>query len=77
MQGREVIMPTVKDIIEHFLIRNKFDGLMDDDCECACIIDDFMPCEPNEGILNCRPGYRQPCDCEEQHSFHIAGKRKV
>jgi len=67
-------MPTVKEVIKHFLIRNKFDGLVNDDGECGCIIDDLMPCYPNEGILECKAGYKQPCDCGD-HDFHISTEK--
>lgn len=67
-----LVAPTVKDIIKRFLIRNNFDGLLDDTGDCACENNDLMPCEPNEGILDCRPGYKRPCDCNEEHDFHMA-----
>ena len=60
---------TVKEIIEQYLRTNGFDGLFSE-VECACGIDDLVPCDgPCD---RCRPGYRVPCppDCGE-HEFHI------
>lgn len=68
-------MPTVKEITKHFLIRNGFDGLLSDDGDCGCIISDLMPCEPNEGIIDCSAGYKRPCECNDEHDFHISATR--
>ncbi len=59
---------TVKSIIEHWLKEYSFDGLFSE-YECACAVgEDFMPCEGE--IADCRPGYKQKCDCGD-HDYHI------
>ena len=60
----------VKDIIEAWLKENGYDGLYGE--ECACRIDDLMPCE--EPGTDCEAGYEGPCDgtCEYAPcDFHI------
>lgn len=63
--------PTVKEIMKHFLIGNKFDGLYSDDCGCS--IDDLMVCDEN--VIHCCPGYKHPCDCPDEHLYHIGAKQ--
>jgi len=56
-------------ILKKWLTENKYDGLFNYECECACIIDDLVPCgDPQE---DCEPGYRSPCDCIDDHDWHI------
>ena len=60
---------TLLEIVEQYLIANKFDGLFSDD-GCACEVGDLFPCEAPHG--DCQPGYKSPCDCGEGHSYHIS-----
>ncbi len=46
-----------KQIIEHYLRANGFDGLATDGCGCG--LDDFMPCG---GCLDCKPAKKHKCD---------------
>ena len=64
----------IQDIIEDYLKKNGFDGLYRED-ECACKIGDLFPCG-GEGVLDCDAGYFGPCDCGEQHRFHIGPKKE-
>ena len=48
----------VREIIKAYLKEHGFDGLVDDDGECGCLVDNLMPCDaPCE---TCRPGFRGP-----------------
>ena len=53
-----------------YLKKNGFDGLFNDNGECACDLADLCPCD-SEGIEECQPGHKKPCDCGEEHEFHI------
>ena len=65
----------VRGIIENFLKTNQFDGLFNESLECACEIGDLVPCESDP--LDCEPGWKEPCDCPEEHQWHITNQRKV
>ena len=49
-----------KDIIAKWLADNEYDGLYNADSECGCNLKDFMPCDGDDGIIDCQPGYLQP-----------------
>ena len=66
---------TVRDIVKNYLKDNQYDGLFMD--ECACTLDDLIPCCGYVAALNCEPGVKVPCDgsCESgKCDFHIAAK---
>ena len=63
-----------QDIIEDYLKKNGFDGLYRAG-ECACKVGDLFPCG-GECVQDCEAGYLMPCDCEDQHRFHIGPKRR-
>jgi len=73
---------TIKEIVKEYLEKNRYDGLYCD--ECACEIDDLMPCEEPE-IANCEAGYKVPCpgpgrcttdgDCD-WHIAHVKPEEK-
>lgn len=46
----------VIDIVKAHLVENGFDGLYQEDAECACLVDDLRPC--GDDCSNCRPGYK-------------------
>lgn len=48
----------VRQITEHWLRANGFDGLATDGCGCG--VDDLMPCDG--GLDNCKPAKRFDCD---------------
>ena len=54
-------------IVREWLIRNGYDGLVSDRCECGCSIDDLMPCG-FDCIESCLPAYRYLHDGEEYYS---------
>ena len=66
---------TVKEIIENWLVNWGYDGLFDEDCDCACLVGDLQPCDG--GMMNCQAGYKIPCppDCGG-HDYHIAAERE-
>ena len=73
-------MGTIGDIIREYLKTNGFDGLVSYDFECGCEIfgcgceiDDLFACE-SEGISECEPGYKIPCDCGGDCGWHIGTK---
>ena len=47
----------VKEIVLDYLSRNSYEGLFNEDSECGCSVDDFMPC--SDGMsAECQPGFR-------------------
>lgn len=65
--------PTIGEILEAYLVTHRFDGLWNNDADCACVTDHLFPCgEPNHE--HCRPGWKSKCDCGE-HDFHIGARR--
>jgi hypothetical protein len=67
-QGGEV---TVNEIIMQYLKSNGYDGLFSED-NCACSLEDLIPCCNSDWVLSCQAGYKHPCpsDCGE-HDYHI------
>jgi len=49
---------TVREMVRKALVDGGFDGLYDS-MECACLVDDLMPCEV-DSIMNCEAGYKIP-----------------
>ena len=49
-------------IAKEWLQKNGYDGLFDRSAECACFLDDLMPCGSFENAEYCKPGYKIPCD---------------
>lgn len=58
----------VKKIVLEYLETKGYDGLFAA-WNCACKKSDLMPCM-GDG-LGCEPGYESPCDCGNEHDFHI------
>ena len=67
-------------MIKAYLIANGYDGLSNDDVDCACTTDDLMPCG-GDFAMSCTAGHKvDGCDemCGEGCDFHIVpGKRQV
>jgi len=74
---------TVKEIVEEHLLEHGYDGVFVEaylrehgydglfkDRDCACALDDLMPCSIIDG--DCEPGYKHPCSCGDGHAFHIS-----
>lgn len=51
-------MQSIIEIVKKHLIDNGFDGLVADDCECGCGVDDLRPCDSD--FSKCMPAYRDP-----------------
>ena len=49
-------MPTVIEILKQHLVDNGFDGLVTDDYECGCGIDDLRPCDAD--FAKCLAAYK-------------------
>lgn len=64
-------MKNIEKMVIDSLKRQGLDGLFNSAAECACQISDLFPCgEPS--MNECHPGRKDPCDCEEEHAFHIS-----
>lgn len=66
----------VQTILEAWLKEHGYDGLYNDDADCACQRTDIAPC----GAIgrDCAPGYKAPCGDEcGHHHFHIEKEGKV
>lgn len=59
---------TVQEMIRAYLESNGYDGLFNPG-ECCCKKDDLAPCEYIQ--MDCQAGYLAPCDCQDEHEFHI------
>ena len=64
-------LKTLLGIVKSYLKQNGFDGLYSP-AECACELDDLMPCD--EPRPNCKPGYKVACRCGEECEWDIAGE---
>jgi len=53
---------TVKEIVLQYLVQNGYDGLSNG--ECICENADLMCCCELGWTINCKPGYKVPCDPE-------------
>lgn len=65
-------------IVKEWLTVNGYSGLFQPGEECACSLDDLMPCM--DFGRDCEPGYREACDpatCTEGGGceFHINPKK--
>jgi hypothetical protein len=47
---------TVRELVADWLKTHGYDGLWDEANECACLLDDLMPCD---SVGACQAGYRQ------------------
>lgn len=59
------------------LIRDGFDGLYNTGLDCACVLDDLMPCDAPR--LECCSGYRQPLtdeDRAEDYEFRLGAIKR-
>jgi hypothetical protein len=53
---------TVLEIVRQYLKTNGYDGLYNEDGQCACLLDDLHPCGEYNDISECSPGYKYVCD---------------
>lgn len=49
---------TIEEIVKKYLADNGYDGLVMEDGECGCTLDDFQPC--GEDFGGCEPAYKGP-----------------
>ena len=49
-------MARIIEIVKAHLEANGFDGLVQEDAECGCLVEDLQPCCGDFGT--CEPGYR-------------------
>jgi len=45
----------VHEIVKKYLVENGYDGLVDEESECGCLITDLAPCQEIQGI--CKAAY--------------------
>lgn len=64
---------TIIEIIKKYLINNEFDGLYNEDYECACEMNDLEPCGQLQS--DCKTGYKHPGDSE--YDFYIKDRKYV
>lgn len=62
--------PSVLEIVKHYLETDgcEYDGLFNADADCACLTEKLAACGD---IMDCRCGWKVPCDCGE-HTCHIS-----
>lgn len=63
---------TLQQLVKDALMRGGYDGLYNEAGDCACEATDLAPC--SRPSLECRPGYRAPCECGD-HDFHIEPRK--
>jgi len=59
-------------LVRQALLEGGYDGLFNCDANCACLVEDLMPC--HEPGMFCEAGFRQPCNgtCDEgECEFHV------
>jgi len=71
---------TVIEIVREYLEKNGFDGLFNEQGECACELNDLAPC--GEIGVDCEAGYKVDCDPETcpmdgNCTFHIIPGKPV
>jgi len=69
----------VKDMVVAYLKEHGYDGLFNDAGECACKLDDPMPC--GDGFAECEAGYLNACTPETcaldgDCAWHIGSKKE-
>lgn len=69
---------TCSEMVSDYLEAHGYDGLVEPNGECACALDNFMPCG-GEHTMDCKAGYRRygcTSSCGKWCNFHIiAGKK--
>jgi hypothetical protein len=65
----------LRGIIADWLRTHGYDGLYDDDGECACRLNDLIPCG-DANPTYCKPGVISICTCGEGHDSHIVSRER-
>lgn len=66
---------TVDDIVALWLSANGYDGLVEKDGECGCILGDLAPC--GDMMATCIAGFRGPDRSGEGYDFVIYPTKKA
>ena len=67
---KEYLKKNKVDIVKKYLEENDFDGLFNEEGECACENSDLYPCDRLED--ECQPGYKISCPSVcGGHDWHI------
>ena len=68
-------MASIREIVETALRCQGADGLVNEDGECGCSLDDLMPCENSiAGFGDCKPAYEKVCPCCGEAIFVSCGQ---
>jgi len=65
---------TVKEIVREYLKTHGYDGLFNEESECACVFSNVILCEA-ENLRDCEAGYLFPCGCGDERHFCIRAKK--
>lgn len=68
-QEEDKMNKDVTQMVTEWLKQNGYDGLYNDDGQCACDISDINPC--GEICTECTAGMKEPCECGDGHNYHI------
>ncbi len=74
---RETSNPDCEEMVLAYLKEHGFGGLYHPDGDCACLVDDLIPCG-GDWVGDCIAGYSVPCDgtCEDGScDYHIAATK--
>lgn len=70
MGEAETSNPTVKEMIRGKLQMLGFDGLFSNEIDCACDLDDLMPCD--EPCPSCEAGYKTKTPPPDAEDFSLS-----
>ena len=59
----------LREIVKTWLAKNGYDGLVEEDYECACILSDLMPC--NKPGVSCLAGHEEIANPESGYDFIV------
>ena len=69
--------PTVLEMTEAYLKEHGYDGLYNEDGECACCIDDLFPCGDGYDAAGCCAGYKRPAIKGSEYDFYVTANKWV
>lgn len=77
----------VETIVKNYLVEHGYDGLVDPDHECACLVSDLAPCQRFHGysdtVVECIAGHlvtKLPGSCDvhgDRCTWHIVAGRRT
>ena len=65
----------IKEMVRRFLVKEGFEGLFNEDGECACKLDELITCDGDLPIIDCEAGYIVPCEEGSDFNYCI-GREK-